>query len=264
MIHPGIEQGACPVDVEPEPHGLGAGGDLPDLVELGAQATHIGHPGLHLVDAGLVHQLEAVAVEGGRPEELQRLQAQIVVHPAQAGGIVNLPGAGVHVGGGGFRGPVVLHQHGLDQAVAGLAGGLIGLELGLQPLVHNHPHHAAGLVDEVHGVEAEIADRGIHHDGVSHRVVVDAAALIDGVAMHDLARRWQAQIRADRLVRVQVRDVGQHELIEHHRRLVGEARLQVAGESVGNDLAHGFLLSVAPNTCCPMSMRPGRRVAVSG
>ena len=82
--------------------------------------------------------------------------------------------------------------------------------------------------------------------------------------MHYLARRGQAQIRAYRLVRVQARDVGQHELIEHHRRLVGEARLQVAGESVGNDLAHGVLLSDAPNTCWFMSMRPGRRVPVTG
>ncbi|MNH05692.1 hypothetical protein D3C79_650350 [compost metagenome] len=143
------------------------------------------------------------------------------------------------MGGGGFRGPVVLHQHGFDQTVAGLAGGLIGLELGLQPFVHNHPDHTGGLVDEVHGVEAEIADSGVHHDGVSHRVIVDVAALVHGFAIDNLIGRGEGGIRADRLVQIQPRDIGQHKFVQHHGALIGQAVPQVTGKRIGNNLTHG-------------------------
>ncbi|MNI32962.1 hypothetical protein D3C73_868880 [compost metagenome] len=210
---------------------------------------------MHLVEPGRVYQFEPVPIERGLAEGAQGLMPQVFVHPTQARGVVNLPGAGVDHRLARLGGAVVLHQHGFDQGVTGLAVGRIGLEFGLVPLVHDHGHQVLGRVDEVHGVEGEIADRGVHHDGVGHRIVVDAPALVNGVAVHDLLGQRQPVGRVDGGVGVEPRDIGQHKFVEFDRGLIDQALLPVAGEGIGNDLAHGVPLSEAANTSWFMSMR---------
>ncbi|MNF90764.1 hypothetical protein D3C84_733430 [compost metagenome] len=264
MVDPGAEQRASPVYVEPEPHRFGTGRHLLLASELDQEPTHITLTGLHQVVPGIVHQFEAVAVERGVPKGAHGLAAHVFIHPAQAGGIVNLPGAGVYHCLACLGGAVVLHQHGFHQGVAGLAVRGIGSELGLLALVHNHSHQILGGVDEVHGVEGEIADRGVHHDGIGHRVVIDTPALVDNLAIDNLLRQRQAAGGIDGGIRVEVRNVGQHELVEHDGGLVDEALLPIAGEGVGDDLAHGVPLSEAAYTSWFMSIRAWCNAALTG
>ncbi|MNS92168.1 hypothetical protein D3C72_1262940 [compost metagenome] len=132
-----------------------------------------------------------------------------------------------------------------------MAGGLVGLELGLAPLVDDHPDHAVRLVAQVHGVEREVTDGGIHHNGVGYRIAVDAAALVHVLAMHDLAFRRQAGVRVNGGGDIQIWDISQDELIQYDRLFCGQARLPILFECVGNDLAHQDSLRgrLAPKTC---------------